>query len=303
MNIDDMKDEELSMLTDEERAGMEDDDDGDDDGAAAVEDEDDDDKPDEATKLSEEAGAVEEAAAAAAAKAKAAEPGGDDGKAADEDEDDDAPSTRSTADRVDPADVQSKIDDLAKQKDALAGQLDEGEITTTEYRAALDKLNDDRNTLANQLARQQEQDEVVQKSWYNDVNRFLAKHTDVNANDTRLQSFDSVVRRVTGNSENASLSNRKQLEKAYGIWRDEMGIAEPVKPKDDPKVEKGKEPPKPKPALPPTLHNVPAAEIEIGDDGKFSYLDALITAGKTIEYENALGKLSDADQQDYLSRA
>ena len=299
MNSDDMNDDDLSLLTDEERAGLEEDDsedapegDGADGADEAVE--------DEEEEISEPEAEAEPEADQAAATAKAKEePGRDDGS----DDDDDTPSPRLTGDRVDPGTVNTRLDAIKAEKKGLAEQLDDGEITTSEYTEAVDKLNDEKNDLSNRLARQEDQDKSVQDAWYRDVERFMGKHSDIGTNQTRLQSFDSVVRRVTGDEANASLSNRKQLEKAYSIWREEMGFAQQAaQPEPKPKTSKVKQA-TPKVELPPTLHNVPAAEMNVGDDGKFSYLDGLLNAGKMIEYEDALAKLSEADQQDYLSRA
>jgi hypothetical protein len=306
MNPDDVNDEDLSLLTDEERAGMEDDDEGDD----AADDAGDDGAEDEEDAGADDEGDEEDGAADDSGDADGADDAGDaadDAAGRDDGDDDDAASSpRPSGDRVDPTEVQTKLDEIAKQKTDLEKQLDEGEITTKEYVAALDKLNDDKGELTGKLARQQEQDEAVTKAWYGDVNKFLAKHKDVSANDTRLQSFDSVVRRVTADPANSSLSNRKQLEKAHALWKEEMGISETTESKPKAKPAAGKEATKPKPTkreLPPTLHNLPAADLQVGDDGKFSYLDALLNSGKTVEYEDQLGRLSEADQQDYLSRA
>ncbi|AYO76441.1 hypothetical protein [Sphingobium yanoikuyae] len=308
MNTDDLKDEDLNLLTDEERAGLADDDEGeegddnqdgdddagDDDGAG-------DDEGDEGADDAD-AGAADEGANAGAADKGAGEEGRDDG-----DDDDDTPSPRPTGERVNADEINGKLSELDTQKDALEKQLDDGEITTKEYIAGIDKLTEQKVELSGKLARQAEQDEAVQTAWYGDVQKFLTKNPELNANQTRLQSFDTVVRRVTADPESAGLSNRKQLEKAHAIWQEEMGIKPAAK--DEPKAE-GKEAgkaakpkPKPKPELPPTLHNLPAADIEVGDDGKYSYLDGLLEKGMTIEYEDALAKLSEADQQDYLSRA
>lgn len=297
-----MSDDEKALLTEEELAGLEEDaDDG-----SAGEDGDDDAGEGNGDAQGDDIDALEraaddddaEAAAASAAAAEVPAEGRDDGK----DDDDDAPAAPPAGDRVDPAAVQTQLDDIATQKAELAEKLDDGEITTKEYAEAVDKLNEDKNQLSNSLARQQEHDETITKSWYKSVETFLDKNPDLKANQTRLQSFDAVVRRVTGDPENASLSNRKQLEKAQAIWREEMGIPDPAKASPAaPKVEAPK--PKPKPALPPTLHNVPAADINDSDDGKYSHLDALLNAGKSLEYEDALSRLSPAEADDYLSRA
>lgn len=311
--------EELALLTDEERAGLassddvekegDDDTDGDeneagdedqggDDSSEGDDDgDDDDDDSDGDDEASDDAG---------------------DEQADDDDDDaddDDEPAPAPASDRLDPAKVAARLDEIDAEGNALEEKLDNGDISTKEFRAALDKLNADKATLSNALAQQEAQEKALVDAWYKDVNRFLAKNPELNANETRLRSFDAVVHRVTGDAQYANLSNRKQLEKARDIWRDEMGFSEQAKPddtkdagkakakaKDDGKPAKQKRRSAP-PELPPTLHNVPAADVNDADDGKYSYLDALLNAGRNIEYEDALGKLSEAEQQDYLSRA
>lgn len=301
MDPDKLNDEELNLLTEEERAGLEDDDEGDE-GDEGQDDGDDAGDAGEGDKGADAGDAGDHAGAGAG------DEGRDDGD--DDDDDDDTPSPRPSAERVDAADINSKIADLGTKRAALEKQLDDGEITGKEFATQLDKLNDEKADLSGKLTRQAEQDKAVEEAWYGDVRKFLAKNPEVNANQSRLASFDSVVRRVNGDPENASLSNRQQLKKAHAIWQEEMGIKPAAKAEPAPKADTGKEgdkpakpKPKAKPALPPTLHNLPAADIEVGDDGKYSYLDSLLEKGMTIEYEDALAKLPEAEQQDYLSRA
>lgn len=320
MDPDKLNDEELNLLTDEERAGLEDDDEGDegdegqDDGDDAGDDGDDagdegeGEEGDDAGDAGEGDKGTDAGDAGDDAGAGAGDEGRDDGD--DDDDDDDTPSPRPNAERVDAADINSKIADIGTKRAALEKQLDDGEITGKEFATQLDKLNDEKADLSGKLTRQAEQDKAVEEAWYGDVRKFLAKNPEVNANQSRLASFDSVVRRVNGDPENASLSNRQQLKKAHAIWQEEMGIKPAAKAEPAPKTDTGKEgekpgkpKPKAKPALPPTLHNLPASDIEVGDDGKYSYLDSLLEKGMTIEYEDALAKLPEAEQQDYLSRA
>ena len=61
-------------------------------------------------------------------------------------------------------------------------------------------------------------------TWKHDVEEFLARHPAIAASEAQLVSFDAVVRRVSGDPANTSMSNRAQLEKAYEIWRAEMGF-------------------------------------------------------------------------------
>lgn len=305
MNIDGLNEDELNLLTDEERAGLENDDqdDGDEGGEGANDGDDDDagDDDDDAGDAGTGGKEADEAAAAAAAPNKA------DGTAAaddDDDDDDTSPAPVPAAERVDEEKSKERLTAIDAEKDELEAKLDDGEITTKEFRAAIDKLNAEGNTLTNAIERQTSADQAVADNWYKDVNRFLTKNPELNLNQTRLHSFDAVVRRVTSDPENSGMSNRKQLEKARDIWREEMGIEAPAAKKADEPAPKPKAKAKDKAReVPPTLHNVPAADVNDADDGKYGYLDALLNAGKSIEYEDALARLSEADQQEYLSRA
>lgn len=293
-----LSEDELALLTDEERAGLIDNDDGDD-----GDDDDAGDDADEGEGNSADTSKDDGSADTDAIDDKDADTADKAGKAGEADDDDDtAPAPAATGDRLDPADVKTRIDQIATQKDELDAKLDDGEITTKEYRVELEKLTGEQNKLSSDLARQEDADQAIINRWYADVNKFMDKNPELKANETRLASFDAVVRRVTGDPENASLSNLKQLQKARDIWREEMGFNDKAKtdPAPDPKP---KPKPKTKPDLPPTLHNLPAADINDADDGKYSHLDALLNAGRTIEYEDALARMSEAEQQDYLSRA
>jgi hypothetical protein len=294
MNTEDDKptESELSMLTEEERAGLADDAD---EGGEEEQEEEEAENPGggEAEPAAKPAPSEE---APAAEPAKVEEP-----KVEEPETDEDTPVPAPLAGgRVDEQAVQSKLEEIKGQKDALSTKLDEGEITTKEFTDAVDKLNDERNGLSNQLQRQQEHDKAMEDGWFKDVGKFLDKNPHLKENQTRIQSFDAVVRRVTADPANAKLTNRKQLDKAHEIWRDEIGYVDKTAapaPAPAPK-------PKPKPAveLPPSLHNAPAADVAEVDDSKYAYLDALLNANRTLDYEAALEKLPEADQMDYLSR-
>lgn len=316
-----LSESELAMLTDEERAGLEsgefDDEEGDDSAGAGDDGDDDgnDGNGDDGDDGDDDAGSDGKAGAGDDDSATQGDNGASDaGAAGDDDDDDDEAGTQPgrAAERIDPAATQTRIDAIGAEQQDLAEKLDDGEITTKEFLEANKKLEAEQHKLTGALERQTSADEAVTEKWYADVGKFLERNPELNANQTRLQSFDAVVRRVTGDPENATLSNRKQLEKARDLWREEMGIPAQGKAETGGKTEgkadgkagkTGKTPkPKPRTEIPPTLHNTPAAEMSDSDDSKFAHLEALLNAGKTIEFEAALGKLSEADQQDYLSR-
>lgn len=308
MNIEGMSDADLELLTDEERAGLaEDNDDGDDDTVKGQGDDDEDD--DDAGKTGEGAAAVKPGDEGGAVTPPA------DTTKKDDDDDDDAPVVRPDAptkpegERLADDAITSKLADIDTRKGKLAEQLDDGEITTKEYAEALDKLNDERSGINADAQRWKDYDqrvqshtETVEKRWYDDVKAYLEKNPELSASRSRLVSFDEVVREVTADPANASLSNRRQLALAHVKWREDMGFTKAQEPPKDGQEPKPKPKPKPPVEIPPTLAHVPAADITDSDDGKFGFLDSLLAAGKPLEYEAALGRLSDADRDEYLAR-
>ena len=289
-------DTDLDMLTDAERAGMEED------GAEGEEDGD----PAEGEEIPEEPETPP-----AEPEAPAAEPADDAAPAADEpaaaqepaEEPDDSPVIAPLAQRVDVQAVNARLEEINAAKAALAAQMDEGSLTGAEFTAKLDELNDERASLSTQVQQQQQHDKAVETAWYGDVDKFLARHPDLKANDTRLQSFDLVVKAVTSDPANHGLSNRKQLDLAYARWKADMGIEDkPAAP--EPKADApAPKPRRAKPEIPPTLAHLPAADAASMDDGKFSHLDSLLNKGDHLAFEDALARLSDADRNDYMSRA
>lgn len=289
-------DAELDMLTEAERAGMqEEEDEGGDDDAEVEGNEGDLEAPE---------AAAEPEAPAEELPAEPADPAAE--PAAEEaapDEPDDSPAIAPLSQRVDVQAVNARLEEIKAQKDALAAQMDEGSLTGAEFTAKLDELNDERASLTTQVQQQQQHDKAVETAWYGDVDKFLARHPDLKANNTRLQSFDLVVKAVTSDPANHGLSNRKQLDMAYAQWKADMGIEDkPAAP--EPKADApAPKPRRAKPEIPPTLAHLPAADAAALDDGKFSHLDSLLNKGDHLAFEDALARLSDADRNDYMSRA
>lgn len=272
----DMTDEELAGLTEEERAGL-------------LEGEDDEDGG--------EGAAVAEELKAGTDDGKAKEPDPKAGKTEEEAIEEEAP-------RVDPlpilksGDVPTNADDRLKEikatKAEIATKLDDGEITSRQYQEQIDALSEEaegirmalfKDNLSKEAAQQQELND-----WQKDVTDFLGDHPEIRKNPLVYQAFDSVVREITADDANAKLTNVKQLQKAYGIWADQLGI------KTATPAAKAQE--KPRREVPPTLAKVPAAEAADVDDGKYAHLDRLMETDP-IGFEKAMMKLSDADREAY----
>lgn len=291
-------DDEMALLTEEERAGMEESDaeDGEDgeDGEGADEGEGGD---DEAAKAVADAAAAEEAAKADA----------DDGKAsADDGPEPYKPTPLIKADA--PADATAKIGEIDKALDALDERFDAGELTAKELRVEARKLYDQREELNQSVFKSKLSEEMSQQqeldAWKRDVKDFLDEHKEISENRLKFSAFDTAVREVTADEANSGLSNRKALRLAYKTWTESLGFKVEAEPKPEPAADKDPkvvaDPKiKPKRELPPLLAKVPAADMQDLSDGKYAAIDRLMDTDP-VRYEAELAKLSDAEQEAYL---
>lgn len=293
--------EELALLTDEEREGLEDEDDETDDDAGG----------DDAGGDDDQGGDEDDGAGEDDGKGKDGgndddQPGRDDG--ATDDEEQDAPRAqlvpliRGEA----PADAEEKLKAIDTREDELSQKFEDGDITTTEYRTGLRELNRERDDINWSLRKAELSRETTQAqaeaTWYSNVEAFLSEHPEIRKNQLVYNAFDAVVRDITSNKENHGLSDRKQLEKAYQVWAESLGYT-PEPKKDDAKGKGAtKEAKKGQREIPPNLARVPAAEANDTDDGKYAHLDRLMETDP-IKFEAALAKLSDSDRDAYLASA
>lgn len=287
MSIEGLSAEDLAMLTDEERAGLLDDEDEDDD--QDVDDADDDDT---------------------GADGKADDKGDENGADGDDSQDAGADKDGEGEDKLDdpikptplfkaelPADIEAKRTALDTQEDDLVKKFDEGDITFAEYNKELRSLNReradlDRAELKAELAQEAQQSQVEQ-TWQTTANTFVAEHPLISKNETTWSSFDAIVRRVTAETmQKGEQPSRRDLEKAYKQWTEDLGIADAGIQKSQPKQKKQN-------IVPPNLGKVPAATANDTDDGKFAHLDRLAESDP-LAFEAALAKMSDAQRDEYM---
>jgi len=287
MSIEGLSAEDLAMLTDEERAGLLDDEDEDDD--QDVDDADDDDT---------------------GADGKADDKGDENDADVDDSQDADADKDGEGEDKLDdpikptplfkaelPADIEAKRTALDTQEDDLVKKFDEGDITFAEYNKELRSLNReradlDRAELKAELAQEAQQSQVEQ-TWQTTANTFVAEHPLISKNETMWNSFDAIVRRVTAETmQKGEQPSRRDLEKAYKQWTEDLGIADAGTQKSQPKQKKQN-------VVPPNLGKVPAATANDTDDGKFAHLDRLAESDP-LAFEAALAKMSDAQRDEYM---
>ena len=294
MSIEGLSAEDLAMLTDEERAGYLEDEgdgtDGDDQGT----DDDDTGADEKADDKGDENGADGEDSQDAGADSNT-QGDGKDGESEDKLDDPIKPTPLFKAEL--PADIEAKRTALDTQEDDLVKKFDEGDITFAEYNKELRSLNReradlDRAELKAELAQEAQQSQVEQ-TWQTTANTFVAEHPLISKNETTWSSFDAIVRRVTAETmQKGGQPSRRDLEKAYKQWTEDLGIADAGIQKSQPKHKKQN-------VVPPNLGKVPAATANDTDDGKFAHLDRLAESDP-LAFEAALAKMSDAQRDEYM---
>ncbi|WP_331373785.1 hypothetical protein [Sinorhizobium chiapasense] len=229
--------------------------------------------------------------------ADAGEAGADDDVAAGEDEEEEKP-----ASWILPADINDKIKTLDEERDRIVASFDDGDLTAKEMREKmrpieqqLDELKDLRTTatVTKNIA--------IETYKTQTVPAFFKDHPQYKPGTVLHSMLDTELRKLQSASKDPL--NPKHLQKAHAVLDEQLraALGQPVQKKADNPAGKDTGKP-PKREVPPTLANVPAADISDTDDGgEFAYLDRL--ANKDIEaYERELGRLSDEKRDRYLAQ-
>jgi DNA repair exonuclease SbcCD ATPase subunit len=204
-----------------------------------------------------------------------------------------------------PADAEAKLTDIATKKGDLAKQFDDGDVTTAEYQAELDKLNREERTIERQIDRAQlaaeleEQRAVAERDAT--INTFLAS-VDIprDPKNLRFQVLDAAVRNVASDEANAELSAPEIMQKAFDLCV-EQGVLQAKQaqpPKQGKTQQEQRAPAKKQVDAPPSLAHMPAAEATDTGENRFAWLAAIRDPDK---HEAAFNKLSAADQEAYLA--
>ena len=285
-----LTEEELALLTEEERDGYLDDED-DDEGEEGNGDEGDDDPQDDPTL------AVDDPAAAAQAAAN--DQAGDDQGDGAETKEEFTTQPKPLFNTEIPADIQAQRTEIDEKEDALDKQFDEGDITFSEHKKALREINQQRNALDRaelkaELAAEAYQTQI-DNSWQATQTAFLASHPELNtANEVQMTALDHLVRQETkATLDKGGSIGVPELERAYTKYKQAFNIeaAAPKQAKAPSAKNEG--------VVPPNLGKLPAATANDTDDGKFAHLDRL----EGVAFEDALAKLSDAQRDEYLRSA
>ena len=203
--------------------------------------------------------------------------------------------------------VTGKLKSVSEQKDALADQFDDGDLTAKEYRQKLKALDDQEWDLRKQELNIESQRNSIESDkerltsvWFETtVPNFLKEHTMYANGGTAAATLDAEVKRLQANAPSfaSSLQTDILLQAHQNIMK-EFGIQDTKKPNPDKKQEK------PKRELPPSLASMPAADVpdtDNDDGGAGSALDHLMDTDP-LKWEKALAKMPEAERERYLQR-
>lgn len=203
-----------------------------------------------------------------------------------------------------PADTEAQLTAIKTQKADLAQKFDDGELSAKDYQLKLDELNGQERQIelllhkaqiAQDMSAQQARNAFLSevKTFTEEVNP-LYKQSAV-----AWKALDEAVKKVGNDPENASLTGKQILEKAHAeVMKDPVLSA--AFGQQSTARKPGKQDAKTGEAPPPTIGRLPAAESVDTNGDKFANLDRL-QAIAPMKYEEAVGKLSPADLEAYLS--
>ncbi|AXF51436.1 hypothetical protein PQA73_gp08 [Erwinia phage Pavtok] len=198
-----------------------------------------------------------------------------------------------------PEDIEAQRTALDARWDELAQKFDDGDITFAEYNKGIRELNTERGTLDRaelkaELAAEANQSRS-QEDWANLCEDFVSTNPIIGKNETMWNAFDVKLRQVTAATQQAGGTiGRRDLEKALKLMHEDLGITAPATTEQP-----GKKAKKAPVDAPPTLGRVPAAQQLDTEDGKYAHLDRLAETDPE-KYEAALMKMSDAERDAYM---
>lgn len=208
-----------------------------------------------------------------------------------------------------PENAQERLLEIADEKKNLRKQYDDGDLTFEDYESKVEALDDERLELklalntAETAAKIAHQQEVNRRE--ESINSFLANvGIPRDEKDARYQHLNNAVIAIANLPDSRNKEAHEILSEAYDLCvfrgqlpaRDGKGRQAEPAPSAKPAA-KASAPRKP---APPTLANVPAADMTDATAGsRFAYLDRM----DPVAREAAFAKLSPADQDAYLQQA
>jgi hypothetical protein len=289
--MDSLTEEQKALLTEEELEGLMEDEDGDDDDAEADDEDvsatgqDDDEAQGEQPDDGDDGQSTKADDSQADASAQA--------QAEDQTTETQPVSAANTNERppnwILPEDHKQQKDTIEQQRDELARKFDDGDLTAEEYRSEAKSLDERFEVLREQELLAKVREQTAKDGWRDTVDVFLTEKPQYR--DPALQALlDQEVRELQAKAVNPL--KRSILEEADLRLTARLSAALGVKVEATP-APAAKDPPKKvvRDDPPPSLRNVPAADVDDTDGGEFAYLDRLQSTD-SVKYEAELAKLS-----------
>ena len=207
------------------------------------------------------------------------------------------PRPRGVIDATLPEDYDQRVAANEKALADLDKAYDDGDISHSEWRQQMRKL--DRESLdlmmlkeRAQLAHESSQ-QALMNHWQGLIQPFLAKHPELGEDEVSMSGFDSYLKQVTGPVMQAGgAPGQAEIDKAYGLWCKRFNFT--------PAGEQQAAPAGKKPiTAPPTLGGLPVSNGNSVEDGRWAALDRL----DGVAFEEALAKLSPSELDEYSKRA
>ena len=207
------------------------------------------------------------------------------------------PRPRGVIDATLPEDYDQRVAANEKALADLDKAYDDGDISHSEWRQQMRKL--DRESLdlmmlkeRAQLAHESSQ-QALMNHWQGLIQPFLAKHPELGEDEVSMSGFDSYLKQVTGPVMQAGgAPGQAEIDKAYGLWCKRFNFT--------PAEQGGAAPAGKKPiTAPPTLGGLPVSNGNSVEDGRWAALDRL----EGVAFEEALAKLSPSELDEYSKRA
>lgn len=203
-----------------------------------------------------------------------------------------------------PEGVEDKLKALDEREDKLTEQFDDGDITTAEYRKGLRELGKERDDITwsvrkYEQAKERHEESVAgaqqqwMQNWFKTAQDFVKDRPEIARNKTVMQVFDNIVQGINTEENINKFSHQKRLEMAYKQWAEDLGIQvqEPTGKGKQAKPAKKATPPKQR-DLPPTLGKVPSADVNETDNGAFGTLNRLFNSSNPKDVAKAEDMLS-----------
>lgn len=298
--------DELDLLTEEERAGL-----IEEQGAP------------EEVKAETEAGKEPAAEAAptatpevvAAEPEKPAEAAAPDAEAPPAEERSEPPAKATVPNWTVPADTDAKLQALDAKENEVEAKFQSGEVTNAQYREQVRAIDKERRAVEGAKLKAEIAAETKAAVWAQQtVSGFLDAHPIYGQNETLFAALDIEVRKLQASaadpfSPSILTKAHAKVQAAFSAFGGpKEAPAEKQKAETKPEAKPAPKAPekqievKPRDPVPPSLAKVPAAEVESTDGGKFAYLDRLQSSDYEA-FEGELSKLSDADRNAYLAGA